>query len=195
MSARRLVVSLAVSSFLVLAACTSTAPPPAASGPSPVKVVVTANNDVQRWVRTAKLVEVTEQALNQYAGDAAPATLTIRFTGLAQGGRLDWRTLTPPSSGRAVPIVSTTPWTEPSRPLASEGRSAGGVPSTLSQTMVKGTYTITDERGIVLDQGPILISPDTGDGYGYFNYHLGEQRDSARYLAKRVAKLSRKQQG
>jgi len=176
--------------LLLLAACASSGP--ASKTPSPVKVVVTADPAVSRYVHTEKLAEVIDAAMHQYAADAPPATVAIHFTSLgSRTTSIDQRTSPErASTGHSVPIISAEPWNEPAQPTTTSPRPAGSSAPSGAAPALQGVYTITDANGTVLEQQPLFMSLDYGDGY---SNRLQEQRFTAGYIAQRVAKLTKKQ--
>ena len=187
-----------VLSVLCLAACASTAhshnPMP------PVNVVVTADQPVKYYVQADTLTRATEAALRKYASDAAPLTLSVRFTSLAAvadfNTRVDVRAYpdeTGPRSAGFYPIISTQPWNEGVRQRETTA-SKMPVPLPLgARQAVKGVYTITDAEGRVLDRNDVFAGVNDHDGPA--ERLPAEQRSTAEFLAKRVAKLTKKQQG
>lgn len=169
---------------LILAACASTS-----STAPPVTVVVNADEEVRLMVNTEKIKEVTEEALRKYASNAGEATVTIHFNSLGVASEL-----TPglaiesmPNPGTPVVIASSQPWNEPSQPTV--GGSSTAFTPTRTRTerpVVKGTYTITDASGAVLEQKSIAIPPNYRDGY---TDRMDAQRALAADVAKRVAAL------
>jgi hypothetical protein len=180
---------------LLLSACVSA--PPALGPLPPVGVVFSADPAVRHYVRTTKLTEITNQALRKYASSAGPATVTVRFTSLAAmpdpNSQIDVRSypeqvVTQPS----VVIVSAEPWNEGVR-QRERTYMPGPAPGLRSwRQAVKGRYVIADASGKVLEEKPLYIGLDYHDGPG--DRVLGEERQTAEYLAKRVAKLMGKQQ-
>ncbi|MEK6375603.1 MAG: hypothetical protein AABO58_23235 [Acidobacteriota bacterium] len=173
---------------VILAAC-ATSPPSTAP---PVHVVVSADEDVRLMVNTEKLKEVTEAALRKYASEAGEATVTIRFNSLGVAKELTpgLTIMSMPYPGQNVPIVSSQPWNEPSQPTVGARNTVFMPTRTRTEhPVVKGTYTITDASGTVLEQKSIAIPPDDRDGY---SDRMDAQRALAADVAKRVAALRKR---
>ena len=188
--------SIALALFAAaLVSCASTAP--IVHPAPPVKVAVTADQAVRVYVRADTLVRATEDALRKYAPDAAPATLSIHFTSLGAAddahALVDVRTYPDQqvTSGRRFQIISTNPLDEGVRQgetTTSAGPMRGG---DYVRQVVKGTYTITDADGRVLERKAVYTAVDYHDGPG--ERLMGDQRRTAEYLARRVASLARSQ--
>lgn len=165
--------------FAVLAAgCASSA-----AVKPPVKVVVTADQQVGRFIDSDKIAEMTEAAVRKYAAGAGPATISVHFDKLAVV-RPDQSAEMISQQHHAVAVASARPFDEPGTPtvaVAPPGLAGSGVVSGVAQLVV-GTYTISDAAGNLLEQKPISI---------HFDY-LDDQYWTSVYLAKRLAQLTRK---
>lgn len=182
MHSRAVVFGIAV----LLAAC-ATAPPSAAP---PVRVFVSADEDVRLMVNTEKIKEVTDAALRKYASRAGEATVDIHFSSLGAVKELTpvLAIMSMPNPGHAVAIASAEPWNEPSQPTVGANNTDFISTRALTiQPVVRGTYTITGAGGTVLEQRSIAIPPDWRDGY---SGRLDAQRDLAKDVAKRVAAVA-----
>ena len=174
--------------MFLLAACAS-APPSAAP---PVRVVVSADEDVSAMVNTEKIKEVTNAALRKYASHAGEATVAIHFDNIGTVTELSPQLsiMSMPNPGTPVAIASSEPWNEPSQPMVG-ANNTDFIPTRVLtiHPVVKGTYTITDPSGRILEQRSIAIPSDWRDGY---SNRMDAQRNLAKDVAKRVAALSRR---
>jgi hypothetical protein len=175
---------IAAAALLLLAACASTPTQPLAPAP-PVKVVVTAAPWLNKLIDVAKITAETELALRRLAPSAAPATVTVNFTGTALMNSVHMRGAE--SHGNPEPVTyvhtlasfSRTPWLDGFQPVvATHEVPAAGLMRPGVQVGIQGTYRITDANGATLDAQPVLIEPGR------------EQRMLAVELAKRVARIA-----
>ena len=84
-----------------------------------------------------------------------------------------------------APILSSTPWNEPVRPVVEVIERPPHITTPAGRrTVVEGTYTIAGADGAILETRRISIVPS---GLGT----SGDERSTARYLARRVAKMTR----
>ncbi|MEK6375602.1 MAG: hypothetical protein AABO58_23230 [Acidobacteriota bacterium] len=151
-------------------------------------MIVSADESVRRLVDADEVKEVTEVALRKYAAHAGEATVTIHFDSfvVANEPTPGVLVMSHPWAGQSVPIVSAEPWNEPGRPMVG-ARNTSFIPTrgTTRRAVVRGTYTITDARGVVLEQKQITIPPNYDAGF----FDRMEQRAAATQVAKRVAAL------
>jgi hypothetical protein len=178
-----LIVSL-VSFVLVACASTSSSVAPA------VQVAVSADDTVAKYVNTGKLREVTEAALRKHAANAGPATVVVRLDSLLVASPEFSRSteIAYPSAGRRVPVASPEPWNEPSQPVVGTHGPSGAIGSVpTARPLVRGTYTIADANGAVLERKPIAIPLDYR---GEPNVWLEAHRSVAAHVARRVAVLT-----
>ncbi len=191
----RIVLSgIAFLTFL-LAAC-ATAPKFSGIDAAPqVKVVITTDPAVKNYVDTAKLTEMTNAAMAKYAPAASPATVAVRFISLGAAydvnSQIDLRSYPDemPQYGALAVVVQEVPSTGEQRAVYAAG-STRATPLTAlgSHQVVRGTYTITDAAGVVLERNEIFVRANVGEG---ITANPNDQRWFATYLAKRVAKRAR----
>jgi hypothetical protein len=178
-------VALAGVVFLVLAACASAPLQPLAPAP-PVKVIVSAEPTLHKLIDVDKITAQTELALRRYASSAAPATVTVHFTGttLMNVGRMVSAEIhgspEPVTFTSSVPILSPTPWGDGFQPVVSTYTVPASTWVSGLDLVVEGTYSITDANGVTLEEDTVVIQP------GF------DQPLLAKMMAKRVAKLARK---
>lgn len=163
---------------LILAGCVATARAPLPAQP-PVHVVITAAPSLVNFIDVAKATAQTEWALRRYASAAAPATVTVNLDGATWNGAAENAAGT--MQGGAVPAT----YVSPAGVVSLTGWPEGFIPTTFNrperkpvvgpELRVHGTYTITDENGATLDEGPLYVS--TGHN----------QQALARFIATRVA--------
>lgn len=164
---------------LILAACATSSPSTASS----VHVVVSADDSVSRMVNTENIKALTEAALRVYAANAGEATLTISFTSLGvDDGTMP--VMSRSTQDHRVPNASSNPPGEPSHPMLD-----GGTPRSIAapRSVVKGTYTIADANGTILERKSIAILPDYRNAQ---TFRVDAHRELGRDVAKRVAALT-----
>ena len=183
-------IALAPFVFLLVVACAATQPPAPAVAPPPVTVVVTADPSLASLVDTAALTAATQEALRRFAANAPACVVDVRFVSVDTAIDITsyptaFGFAEPVNYGHVVPILSPEPYNEGTRPVV--GNSGGfmfGVQPHGTRMIVQGRYTITDQRGVVLERKRIHIDAGIGG--------TNNAQWAAGYLAKRVAKVTRR---